>query len=174
LKSQLVRHILPHQKARVRLKSYLFIFLGAVISCSTIKTDVYQIYPIGFIRNNGNLTTIEMDAKYVDGILGLKEFSHLLVFYWLHENDNPKKREILQVYPRGDPQNPLQGVFATRSPVRPNLIGLSICKILSIEENIIRIDTIDAYDGSPVIDLKPYIPDIDSEEDVQVPEWVYR
>ena len=78
------------------------------------------------------------------------------------------------VYPRNNPKNPLHGVFATRSPVRPNLIGLSICKILSIEDNIIQIDTIDAYDGSPVIDLKPYIPDIDSEEDAQVPEWVYR
>jgi len=163
-----------NQKVNVMLKICLFILLGAVISCSTIKTDVYQIYPIEFIRNNGNLTTIEMDAKYVDGILGIDKFSHAVVCYWLHENDNPEKRGILQVYPRGDPQNPLHGVFATRSPVRPNLIGLSICKILSIEDNIIRIDTIDAYDGTPVIDLKPYIPDIDSVEDVQLPEWVYR
>ena len=162
------------QELFVRLKSYLFIFLGAVISCSTIKSDVYQISSVGLIRKHHNVTTIEIDVKYEDGILGLNEFSHVLVCYWLHKNDNPETREILQVYPRGNPQNPLHGVFATRSPVRPNLIGLSICKILSIEDNIIQIDTIDAYDGSPVIDLKPYIPDIDSEEDVQVPEWVYR
>ena len=170
----MVRHILPHQKTRARLKSYLFIFLGAVISCTTIKNDVYQISSVGLIRKHHDVTTIEIDVKYEDGILGLNGFSHVLVCYWLHENDTPEKRKILMVYPRGNPKNPLHGVFATRAPMRPNLIGLSICKILSIEDNIIQIDTIDAYDGSPVIDLKPYIPDIDSEEDVQVPEWVYR
>ena len=156
------------------LKNFLFLSLSTVISCSTIKSDVYQISSVGLIRIQDSTTTIEIDEKYEDGILGLNEFSHVLVCYWFHENDNPEKREILQVYPRGNPQNPLHGVFATRSPVRPNLIGLSICKILSIEDNVIQIDNIDAYDGSPVIDLKPYIPDIDSEEDVQVPEWVYR
>ena len=163
-----------NQKVSMMPKSCLFIFLCAVISCSTIKSDVYQISSVGLIRKHHDVNTIEIDVKYEDAILGLNEFSHVLVCYWLHKNDNPETREILQVYPRGDTQNPLHGVFATRSPVRPNLIGLSICKILSIEDNIIQIDTIDAYDGSPVIDLKPYIPDIDSEEDAQVPEWVYR
>jgi len=156
------------------LKSYLFLLLSAVISCSTIKSDIYQISSLGLIRKQHKVTTIEIYEKYEDALLGLNKFSHVLVCYWLHENDTPEKRKILQVYPRGDSQNPLHGVFATRSPVRPNLIGLSICKILSIEGNIIRIDTIDAFDGSPVIDLKPYIPSIDSEVDVQVPEWVYR
>ena len=158
----------------VMLKSYLFLSLSVVIGCSTIKSDVYQISSVGLIIKQHNVTTIEIDEKYEDAILGLNEFSHVIVCYWFHENDTPEKREILQVYPRGDSQNPLHGVFATRSPVRPNLIGLSICKILSIEDNIIQIDTIDAYDGSPVIDLKPYIPSIDSEVDVQVPEWVYK
>jgi len=167
-------NVKKHQKVSVMLKSCLFLLFSALISCSTIKSDVYQISSVGLIRKHHNVTTIEIDVRYEDGILGLNEFSHVVVCYWLHKNDNQEQREILQVFPRGDPQNPLQGVFATRSPVRPNLIGLSICKILSIEDNIIQIDTIDAYDGSPVIDLKPYIPDIDSEEDVQVPEWVYR
>ena len=156
------------------LKNYLFLLLSVVISCSTINSAIYQISSVGLIRKQHKVTTIEIDEKYEDAILGLNEFSHVLVCYWLHENDTPEKRKILQVHPRENPKNPLQGVFATRSPVRPNLIGLSICKILSIEDNIIQIDAIDAFDGSPVIDLKPYIPSIDSEVDAQVPEWVYR
>lgn len=137
-----------------------------------IKEDVYQIYPIGFVRKQDGCTTIEMNPDYEDGTLGLNEFSHVVVCYWFHKNDSSEKRKILQVYPRGNPQNRLHGVFATRSPVRPNLIGLSICKILSMDGQTIEIDTIDAYDGSPVIDLKPYMPIIDSEEDIRVPEWV--
>jgi len=154
------------------LKIVLFLMINILITCSTIRADVYEIYPIGFVNRQGDLTTIEVDQQYEDALLGLEKFSHVLVCYWFHENDTPDQREILTVYPRGNPQNPLHGVFATRSPVRPNLIGISICEIRSIKDNIIHIDTIDAFDGSPVIDLKPYIPTIDSITDAQVPEWV--
>ena len=156
------------------LKSYLLLLLSAVISCSTINSDIYQISSIGLIKKHNKITTIEIDKKYEDALLGLDEFSHVLVCYWFHANDIPNKRKILKVHPRGNSRNPLHGVFATRAPVRPNLIGISLCKILSIEGSIIQIDTIDAFDGSPVIDLKPYIPKIDSVTDAQVPEWVYR
>ena len=64
------------------------------------------------------------------------------------------KRSILQVYPRADKNNPLTGVFATHSPVRPNLIAISKCKIISVKENVIEVDDIDAFSDSPVIDLK--------------------
>ena len=154
------------------LKIALFLMISILITRSTIRADVYEIYPIGFINRQGDLTTIEIDQHYEDALLGLDEFSHVLVCYWFHENDTPDQREVLTVYPRGNPQNPLHGVFATRSPVRPNLIGISICKILSIKNTIIQIDTIDALDGSPVIDLKPYIPTMDSITDAQVPGWV--
>jgi len=150
----------------------LFLMLSIFITCSTIRAGVYEIYPIGFINRQGDLTTIEIDQHYEDALLGLDEFSHVLVCYWFHENDTPDQREVLTVYPRGNPQNTLHGVFATRSPIRPNLIGISICKILSIKNTIIQIDTIDALDGSPVIDLKPYIPTMDSITDAQVPGWV--
>jgi len=154
------------------LKVFLFLLLSIVISCSSIRGDIYQISSVGLIRKQDKTTTIEIDKKYEDALVGLSEFSHVLVCYWFHENDTPEHRKVLMVYPRGNPQNPLQGVFATRAPTRPNLIGISLCKILSIKGNIIRIDTIDAFDGSPVIDLKPYMPSIDSVADAQVPEWV--
>ena len=101
-------------------------------------------------------------------------FSHLIVCYWFHQNDTPEKRKVLQVHPRKNKQNPLTGVFGTHSPLRPNLIAISFCKKLAIENNTIVIDRIDAFDGSPVIDIKPYIPDDKLiSADITVPAWVY-
>ncbi|MBV2097138.1 MAG: SAM-dependent methyltransferase, partial [Candidatus Thiodiazotropha sp. (ex Codakia orbicularis)] len=77
------------------------------------------------------------------------------VLYWFDRNDTPERRGILQVHPRGNPDNPLRGVFATRAPVRPNLIALSRCRILSIAANRIEIDGIDAFPDTPVLDIKP-------------------
>ena len=68
--------------------------------------------------------------------------------------DTPEKRSILQVHPRGNVENPIRGVFATHAPVRPNLIAISRCKIITVKNNIIEIDDIDAFSGSPVLDLK--------------------
>jgi len=76
------------------------------------------------------------------------------------------------VHPRKDPDNPLTGVFATHSPRRPNLIAMTPCRIRAIRGNRIEIDEIDAYDGSPVIDIKCYIPDAVAEADVRLPGWV--
>ena len=73
------------------------------------------------------------------------------------------------VHPRGNKANPLTGVFATRSPFRPNLIGLSVCRIKSVDDAGITVDDIDAFDGSPIIDLKPYIPTIDSVPEASGP-----
>ena len=73
---------------------------------------------------------------------------------------------------RKDPRNPLTGVFATHSPMRPNLIALTRCKIMAITDHIIEIEAIDAIDGSPVIDIKCYIPGSPQESEVRVPEWV--
>jgi tRNA-Thr(GGU) m(6)t(6)A37 methyltransferase TsaA len=101
---------------------------------------------------------IVVDARFRDGLLGLDDFSHVWVVWWFDRNDTPEQRAILQVHPRRDPRNPLSGVFATRAPVRPNLIGLSLCRILSVGDGVLEVDGIDAYDGTPVLDLKPYIP----------------
>ena len=132
----------------------------------------FSINPIGVVRKDDGGVRIEVFDAYVDGLMGLAGFSHIHVFYWFDQNDTPEKRKILQVHPRKDPRNPLTGVFATHSPRRPNLIALTRCKINSVSGNIITIDDIDAYDGSPVIDIKCYIPHED--EDVRLPDWVKR
>ena len=132
----------------------------------------YTVYPVGIVHKQGEDTWIEIFTPYQDAILGLDGFSHIYVLYWFHQNDTPEKRATLQVRPRRDPANRLMGVFGTHSPLRPNLVGLALCRTLAIEKNIIRLDEIDARDGSPVIDVKCFIPDDEPLTGVHVPEWV--
>ncbi|MEW8028267.1 MAG: tRNA (N6-threonylcarbamoyladenosine(37)-N6)-methyltransferase TrmO [Candidatus Thiodiazotropha sp.] len=115
----------------------------------------YQVWPIGWVRKHGGKTVIEVEEAYMPALLGLDQFDAIWVLYWFDRNDTPERRSILQVHPRGDPDNPLRGVFATRAPVRPNLIALSRCRIISIRGNRIEIDGIDAFPDTPVLDIKP-------------------
>jgi tRNA-Thr(GGU) m(6)t(6)A37 methyltransferase TsaA len=131
----------------------------------------FTVYPIGQVRKQDGGTTIILDRKYQAGLLGLDGFSHVYVLYWFDRNDTPENRSILQVYPRNNKENPLSGVFATRAPVRPNLIALSLCKVISVRENVIEIDQIDAFPNTPVLDLKPYVPSRDNAN-ASLPEWL--
>ena len=133
----------------------------------------FTVHPIGWVRKAENKVAIILDQAYQPGLLGLEGFSHVYVLYWFDRNDNSEKRSVLRVHPRGNPRNPLTGVFATRSPARPNLIALSLCKILAIKENTIEIDGIDALPDSPVLDLKPFIPHSEATT-ASVPDWVSR
>jgi tRNA-Thr(GGU) m(6)t(6)A37 methyltransferase TsaA len=132
----------------------------------------FQIFPVGAVAKKEEATWIEIFEPYCDALLGLEGFSHIQVLFWFHENDTADRRKTLRVHPRGDKKNPLTGVFATHSPLRPNLIGLTICKIKSIRDRCIEIEDIDAFDGTPVIDVKCYIPDSTSRSDMRVPDWV--
>ncbi len=116
----------------------------------------YAVSPIGWVRKEAGRTFIEIAPRYQAALLGIDELSSLWVLYWFDRNDTPEKRAVLQVHPRGNPENPLRGVFATRSPLRPNLIALSQVKLLAVRGNRIEIDGIDAYADTPVLDLKPY------------------
>jgi len=135
-------------------------------------TDSCMIYPVGKIRKQDGRIWIEIAPGYRSCMLGLEGFSHINVIYWFHENDTPEGRGIMRVHPRKDTKNPLTGVFATHSPLRPNLIGLTRCKILSIQGTIIEIEKMDARDNTPVIDIKCYIPDEENGDVVRVPDWV--
>jgi len=134
-------------------------------------TDAFKIFPVGFVREKGPTTQIEVQRAFEKALLGLEGFSHIYVLYWFHENDTPEKRDTLQVHPRGNPSNPLTGVFATHSPARPNLVALSICRIVTIRENVIEIEGIDAHDGTPVIDIKSYNPKNDPRPPFRIPGW---
>ncbi|MGE5153344.1 MAG: SAM-dependent methyltransferase [Bdellovibrio bacteriovorus] len=116
---------------------------------------VYEVRPIGWVRKAQGKTTIELDKRLQAGLLGVEELEAIWVLYWFDRNDTPQARATLQVHPRGDPGNPLRGVFATRAPVRPNLIALSRCRVIRVRENVIEIDGIDAWPNTPVLDIKP-------------------
>jgi tRNA-Thr(GGU) m(6)t(6)A37 methyltransferase TsaA len=133
----------------------------------------FTLESIGSVQKSGKHTRLVLDKSFEPGLLGLEDFSHVWVFWWFNQNDIPEKRATLQVRPRGNRNKPLTGVFATRSPVRPNLIALSLCRILSIKGNVVEIDNIDAHRGTPVLDVKPYIPGNDFAI-ASVPDWIHN
>ena len=120
----------------------------------TEQDQSFAVYPIGKVLKKGGRSYIVLDSKYQAGLRGLEKHAYVNVVYWFDKNDTPEKRAILEVHPRGDKSNPLTGVFATHSPFRPNLLAISKCDIIEIKENIIEVKDIDAFDGSPVLDLK--------------------
>lgn len=133
-----------------------------------------QMNPIGKVTRQDQMAQIEIRPELAAALEGLEGFSHVWVLYWFHENDRPEERAILKVHPRRDPTNPLTGVFATRAPVRPNLIGLTCCRIVSVNKNTLKVEGLDAREGSPVLDLKPYIPYSDALPEAKVPWWVNK
>lgn len=112
----------------------------------------FKLFPIGKVEKQGQGVRLRIFDEYIDGLLGLEGWSHVNVFYWLDQNDTPQQRRLLRVHPHGDKQNPLTGVFACRAPVRPNLIAFSVCRIISIQGNLITLDGLDAFDATPVLD----------------------
>jgi len=130
--------------------------------------------PVGVVKKQGKRAWLEIYPEYVPALLGIQGFSHIWVFYWFHENDTPEQRQTLQVHPRRDPANPLTGVFACRSPERPNLIGFTGCRVIKVEGNRLEVADLDARDGTPILDLKPYIPGGDAIPEAVTPEWLKR
>jgi tRNA-Thr(GGU) m(6)t(6)A37 methyltransferase TsaA len=131
----------------------------------------FKVFPVGTVKKKEGTTCLKIADEYRDALKGLDGFSHVVVLYWLHENDTPDKRSILQTRLERFPNKPSAGVFASRAPVRPNLIGLSVCQILSVDGNTVRVGSIDAFDGTPILDLKPHIPNVDSPSNVKLPDW---
>jgi len=97
---------------------------------------------------------LEVHAWAAEGLLRLTAGDEVIVITWLHQG----RRETLQVRPRGNPENPLTGVFATRSPDRPNPLGLHPVVVREIDGRRLRVGPMEAIDGTPVVDIKPTIP----------------
>jgi len=128
---------------------------GAEAGGTDYTDTVYKVYPVGRVRNKkGQPVQLEIFDKYIPALHRLEYCSHVMVLWWFHKNDTPEKRGIMKVHPQGNRSNPLTGVFATHSPVRPNLIAVTTCKVLSVEGGIVTIDRIDAFDDTPILDLK--------------------
>ena len=121
------------------------------------------------VRDKNVVSRIVFREDYIKALEGVEEFSHLFVLFWLHEMSN-KDRRVMKVRPRGRSDMPLLGIFATRTPHRPNPIGLTRVKILNINGNVVTVQGLDAYDGTPVLDIKPF-DSWDTTEDFKVPNW---
>lgn len=131
----------------------------------------YVVKPIGFIRSDLKDTAdapsfytegapdarLELLPDYQEGLDRMKAGDEIIVITWLHL----ARRDVLKVHPRGNPANPLTGVFLTRSPDRPNPLGLHRTRILETDAGGLVIGPIEAIDGTPVIDIKPVVQEAD-------------
>jgi tRNA-Thr(GGU) m(6)t(6)A37 methyltransferase TsaA len=128
----------------------------------------FDISPIGYVRSalkersgaprqgweGAPNARLEIDPAFVEGLDGIEAGQDIWIFTWLHESH----RSVLKVHPRGDVLNPLTGVFATRSPDRPNPIGLHRAKILRMDgERWLEVQGLEAIDGTPIVDIKPVL-----------------
>lgn len=114
---------------------------------------------------------IRIFQEYCLGLDGLESFSHIIVLYWFSLRDNKKDRGTLQVVPRKHPGASQVGVFSSRSPSRPNPIGLCVVELMEIKDCTLTVRGLDAIDGSPIIDIKPYLPRADSVPHAKTPGW---
>lgn len=132
-----------------------------------------KVNTIGIIACDGENIRLVLDKRYASALTGLGEFSHIQILWWFSECDNAKDRSILtQKKPyKNSPE--VLGTFATRAPMRPNPIALDCVQITYIdyENAVIGLSYIEAFDGSPVLDIKPYTPSLDRVENPVVPKW---
>jgi tRNA-Thr(GGU) m(6)t(6)A37 methyltransferase TsaA len=132
----------------------------------------FQVRPIGYTREGNEGFRIELAEPFWSALKELNQFSHVQVLWWASQLDDEASRSLTQAelpYAKGV----VSGVFACRSPYRPNPILLTTCQIIRVDEEqgIVWVDYIDAMEGTPVLDLKPYIPVSDRVRDVRVPYW---
>ena len=113
-----------------------------------------NIKPIGkVIEQSAEVSVLEIAPAHRDGLCGIAVGDRLLVLYWMHELKE-RDRRVLKVHPRGNTNRPLTGVFALRSPMRPNPIGVSEVHVTNVVENHVFVTGLDALDGSPILDVK--------------------
>ena len=110
----------------------------------------FTIKPIGSVHKADGRTSLLLKKEICPALKGLDGFSHVWVLWWFNRSDTQEKRSTVQVHPRGNTNNPLTGVFACRAPVRPNPFALSLCRVVSVENNMVEIDKIDAFAGTPI------------------------
>jgi len=136
---------------------------------------------IGIIRNGINqpprqgwrevVSEIVVNSSLAQALDGLEEFSHIIVLYWMHQVTASGQLPT-KVHPMGKQELPSVGLFATRSPNRPNPVGKATVRLLLRQGNILRVEGLDAINGTPVIDIKPYFPGYDSAANAKVPQWI--
>lgn len=146
-----------------------------------MSKEKINLSPIGYVqtdavgeevKDKSRTSQIILKKELVKGLEGISDYSHLFIIFWL-DQVKEEDRLKLKVHPRGRTDMPLTGVFAVRTMLRPNPIGLTLVQLLNIEDNKITVRGLDAYNRTPILDIKPYDP-MDTTENPKVPEWWLR
>ena len=142
------------------------------MSEKAVVQSVFEVSPIGYVRREDGRTYLDLLEPYVPALKELERFSHVQVFWWFSECADEMCRAVTQS-DHAPYDAPTLGVFACRGPVRPNPIALTAAEMVNVDHElgIVEIVNIEAFDGTPVLDLKPYIPSCDRVRDVRVAEW---
>ena len=143
-------------------------------------TPPLNLKPIGYVENDALdpgrrdwdslVSRLVINDAYARALRGLEEFSHLLVIYWFHLPGTL----LLRRHPRGRKDLPIVGLFATRTQFRPNPLGVRVVRLLRIEGTTLVVKGLDAVNQTPLIDIKPYMPERDRVSRAKVPAWVRK
>ena len=143
---------------------------------STGRVAPLTLVPIGVVRNDlargitlprarADRSVIEIDEDLAEGLRGIEPGEAVVVVFAFHQSGPFSKEDHLLQHPEGDPARSLRGVFSLRSPCRPNPLGLTTARVLEVSGNRLTVSGLDAYDGTPVLDLKLYTPWVDVPQD---------
>ncbi len=134
--------------------------------------------PIGFVRTRARgeevkdrteIAEVVIRDELAEALEGIEDFSHMFILFWLNKVSS-QERKMMKVHPRGREDLPLLGVFATRTKLRPNPIGLTLVELIKVKDNVLTVRGLDAFDGTPVLDIKPF--DYwDIAKNARMPNW---
>jgi len=140
----------------------------------------FQVHPIGLVKTDWRrdgprihrdeiVSRLVIEEKYAEALEGIEEYSHLFVLFWFHQLRPPESYGLRMHAKRGR-EGPFVGILATRGYGRPNPIGLAVVELLRREANVLTVRGLDAFDGTPILDIKPY-DHLDQKQAIRVPEW---
>jgi len=142
-----------------------------------------DFHPIGVVRTSVTeavdegwgtvVSEVHLDSAYEKGLQGLERFSHAVIVTWLHLADFDPQKHLLR-RPQGRADMPEVGIFAQRARHRPNPIGITAVEVLGVDGSVLRVRGLDAIDGTPVLDVRPYFSAYDRIASPKVPDWVGR
>jgi tRNA-Thr(GGU) m(6)t(6)A37 methyltransferase TsaA len=170
----------------------------SLITFKFLTMTIYNISPIGIVKSKADKEVLKysdedikldldvaikqgndlirsmivINDEYIDCLDGIEEFSHLIIFFWTHKVPE-KARQLKKVHPAGITKFSMKGIFATRSPVRPNPICKTTVKLIERKGNTLIVEGLDAIDDTPVIDIKPHLPFYDSPCNIKLAGWMY-
>ena len=137
------------------------------------SNGTYEMRSIGSVRRQRDQIQLQITEPCRPALKQLEHFSHVMVFWWADQFDTEEYRNMLQSRPPYAEEY-LTGVFATRSPYRPNPIAMTTCPLVAVdeEEGLLTVTDIDAFDGTGIVDLKAYFPVCDRVREARIPEWL--